>query len=534
MPRLLAPLAALAAVLLVAPPGALAQPFAVTVTERTDLANAPAVHSGAHAEHDGLWLYVGGRHEGGMHAFTTPSFPREDENASVFVYEHETDERWSASVDDLAPAIAEHLRTTNAQFLSRGDSLIVVGGYGYRAADEGFVTFGTMTVLDVPEVIAAVVAGESLAEHVRQPIAWDEALTVAGGHLTALGDRLALVGGNRFDGEYGGTAFTQTYTQAIRTFEVDGSAGLVDVQEVTDPELHRRDGNIGPAVLDDGSLGLGIYGGVFHPTTQGAYLRPIRVTEAGALDLEPTFEQHVGHYTSPVLPLYDSEAGAMHTVFVGGINGFIWNADTEDWQSVGTPPFLPFTDDIAVLSREGGEWSEHYLGDLPSLDGYDGLLGTNAALFLAPDLPMHTEGIVDLDALPAGETLLGWVLGGIEARQPSFGTTSASARVLEVSLLRAIPPATEDPAGLAFAVGEPAPNPSAGPVRLALSLDRPEAVRAEVLDLTGRRVALLHDGPLAAGPHTLTWAAEAAPGLYLVRVTGADGRGASRRVVLAR
>lgn len=509
-----------------------AQPFAVSVTERTDLVSAPALHSGAHAEHGGRWLFVAGR-TNGLHSFGADAFPREFENGALVVYEPSTDTRWSAPLDGLDPAIAEHLRTTNPQYLSRGDSLVVVGGYGHRDEAGTKVTFGAMTVLDVPETIEAVVTGGDLAPHVRQPIAWDDTLAVTGGHLVALGGDLALVGGNRFDGEYGGS-FTQTYTEAIRTFQVS-EAGPVGMREITDPELHRRDGNVAPTVLDDGSLGVGIYGGVFHPTTQDAYLRPLRVDDEGALDIEPTFEQHVGHYTSPVLALYDADSGAMHTVFLGGINGFIWEPATEEWAGVGTPPFLPFTDDIAVLTREGGAWREHYLGDLPPIGDDQGLLGTNASFFLAHGLPMHADGIVDFDALPSGETVMGWFVGGIEAEQPSFGQTSASSRVLEVRLTKAVNPATEGPGALSFALGEPRPNPSRGETRLSLMLDAPQALRADVFDLTGRLVATLHDGMLAAGPHTLTWAAQgAAPGLYLVRVTGADGRGASRRIVLAR
>ncbi|MEL6616655.1 MAG: hypothetical protein AAFQ43_13010, partial [Bacteroidota bacterium] len=49
----------------------------------------------------------------------------------------------------------------------------------------------------------------------------------------------------------------------------------------------------------------------------------------------------------------------------------------------------------------------------------------------------------------------------------------------------------------------------------------PEAARVEVLDALGRRVALLHDGPLA--PPSLTWNAEVAPGVYFVRSVTRSG-----------
>ncbi len=63
-------------------------------------------------------------------------------------------------------------------------------------------------------------------------------------------------------------------------------------------------------------------------------------------------------------------------------------------------------------------------------------------------------------------------------------------------------------------------------------------VRLEVFDLTGRRVAVPLDAPLAAGTHTVAWnGADAggrrlANGVYLVRLD-AGGRRETRRIVLA-
>ena len=65
------------------------------------------------------------------------------------------------------------------------------------------------------------------------------------------------------------------------------------------------------------------------------------------------------------------------------------------------------------------------------------------------------------------------------------------------------------------------PNPFHGTAALTLALDRPQPVRAEVLDVLGRRVAVLHDGALAAGTHTLALDGAGLPvGVYVVRVQG--------------
>ncbi|MEL6614241.1 MAG: T9SS type A sorting domain-containing protein [Bacteroidota bacterium] len=527
MLRAVAPLAL--ALFVSAPALAQSHTFTVQLDERTDLVNAPAVHSGATAEHDGLWLVVSGR-TNGLHGFGAPAFPREYENGDLIVYDRETDTVWSASTDGLDTPLAEALRVTNGQFLARGDSLILVGGYGYRsAADDGaggMATLGTMTVLDVPGVIEAIQTGGDLAPHITQPVVWDDALAVAGGHLVEVDGKLALVGGNRFDGEYGGS-FVQTYTQAVRTLDL-GDDGLTGATEITDPQLHRRDGNVAPIVLDSGEIGVGIYGGVFRPDTQGAFLRPI-LLDGDGIEVAPTFEQHVGHYTSPVLPMYSAAEGEMHTVFFGGINAFTWDDVSEEWMAVGNPPFIPFVDDIGVVSREGGVWSERRLNvRMP------GLLGTNAMFFYDPDVVLYADDIVDFDRLKVGSNRIGWIVGGIEAGAPSFGQTWASERVLEVVVVATINPATGGEAPDGFRVAEAAPNPARGLARVDVTVETPQAIRAEVLDVTGRRVAVLHDGPLATGVHALTWqAGAAAPGLYLVRVSGARGV-ATRRVVLAR
>lgn len=67
------------------------------------------------------------------------------------------------------------------------------------------------------------------------------------------------------------------------------------------------------------------------------------------------------------------------------------------------------------------------------------------------------------------------------------------------------------------------PNPTAGASRLTLTLAAAQPVRVEVLDVLGRRVALLHEGHLPAGAHTLAIPTETlGAGTYLARITGAD------------
>ena len=70
------------------------------------------------------------------------------------------------------------------------------------------------------------------------------------------------------------------------------------------------------------------------------------------------------------------------------------------------------------------------------------------------------------------------------------------------------------------------PNPSGGAVTVALALPSAGPVRVAVYDALGRRVAVVHDGPLGAGVHEFGLDGSALPaGLYVVRATVGDAAG---------
>ena len=81
----------------------------------------------------------------------------------------------------------------------------------------------------------------------------------------------------------------------------------------------------------------------------------------------------------------------------------------------------------------------------------------------------------------------------------------------------------------------PAPNPTGGAASFTVRPAQGGHVTVDLVDLLGRRVAVLHDGPLEGGAaHRFVVAAGALPaGVYVVRVSGAGAR-QTRRVVVAR
>ena len=86
----------------------------------------------------------------------------------------------------------------------------------------------------------------------------------------------------------------------------------------------------------------------------------------------------------------------------------------------------------------------------------------------------------------------------------------------------------------ALVLSPPAPNPAVGVVQLTLDLPEPGDVRLEAFDATGRRVAVLVDGSLSAGSHTVRLRSGGlAPGVYVLRLT-ADAGTTSQRLTVVR
>ncbi|WP_420457629.1 M64 family metallopeptidase [Rubrivirga sp.] len=83
-------------------------------------------------------------------------------------------------------------------------------------------------------------------------------------------------------------------------------------------------------------------------------------------------------------------------------------------------------------------------------------------------------------------------------------------------------------------LGVPRPNPVRASTRLSFWLAAPARARLSVVDVLGREVAVVADGPRAAGAHGVDWAPGALPaGVYLVRLDAA-GVVATRALTLLR
>jgi len=83
-----------------------------------------------------------------------------------------------------------------------------------------------------------------------------------------------------------------------------------------------------------------------------------------------------------------------------------------------------------------------------------------------------------------------------------------------------------------LALSAPRPNPASSEARFTLALDRPGRVVVAAYDVRGRRVAVIQEGPLEAGVHSLALVNRGlSSGTYFIRATAHD-RTVVRRITL--
>ncbi|MBU0984278.1 MAG: T9SS type A sorting domain-containing protein, partial [candidate division Zixibacteria bacterium] len=90
-----------------------------------------------------------------------------------------------------------------------------------------------------------------------------------------------------------------------------------------------------------------------------------------------------------------------------------------------------------------------------------------------------------------------------------------------------------DPSSLdGFILHPNSPNPLNSVTSVCVALPESGHVSLEVTDLLGRRVAVLHDGPLADGETCFEWQATVSSGVYFCRARYGDRLRATKMLVI--
>jgi hypothetical protein len=417
-------------------------PFAVQMNPAT-FPNMPALQGFVVGQSGGRWLLLTGR-RAGLHAISTTltnAFPPSQANDSVYVVDPSVPQVWSAPVTGLPEPLRDALMVTNAEGYQDGDWLYVVGGYGMDTSTDSMITFRTVTAVNVPAVIGAVVADTGLSTAGFQQVN-NFALNVTGGSLMKLNGSFFLVMGQRFDGLYSANPgdydqFVQEYKQSVQVLQITPNPLTVSIldtiqqnpNDMSQP-FHRRDLIGVGAFAPDGTKRLAVYGGVFVPGQLEAYQYPVYITDTATAVVDSSFFQAMSLYDCAVVPLWDQTNARMHTVLFGGISLYSYSADSA---TLAANIELPFIDDVSVVTvTANGTTQAAYTWEMPAR------IGSDARFIPDPAVSIDAEtGVVLMNSLPAGTpTRVGWIYGGILSQVPITSNqttqTSATSAVYEI------------------------------------------------------------------------------------------------------
>jgi hypothetical protein len=478
--------------------------------EPVTILNAPNVHSFSWGKtSDGKWIIIGGRIDGLHQRQPFAAFLESDNNTDIYLVDPIDNQTWSASLNVLQASIFEQLQSTNQEFVQRDNTLYVIGGYGYSETQNDHITYPNLTAINIDGLATAIMNGTSITSYFRQISNTNMAVT--GGQLGLLDDVFYLCGGQYFEGRYNpmgpghGPGFIQNYTDEIRNFEIvdDGTnLSIINYTAQNDVNnLHRRDYNMSPQIFPNGETGFTMFSGVFQHDVNLPWLNTVDVTASG-YTVNNSFNQYLSQYHSAKVPIYDVINNTMHTVFFGGISQY--KLDEND--NLVQDDNVPFVNTISKVTRfNDGSMLESSLDIV-----MPALLGSGAEFIPIDENSNYlSNGIVDLNNLQIGATLVGHIFGGIESSQENIffinnGTqSSASNQIFEVYINKSvlgIDEITLDSDNI-YNI-KVYPNPSKDIFSVELFIPNTDMVIIEVCDLSGKLVESL-ELKRSIGRHTI-------------------------------
>jgi hypothetical protein len=479
-------------------------PYQVSV-RKNPIPDLPALHSYAFGQYDGKWILIGGRKDGLHSHQPSAAFPVSLSNDVIYIVNPDNKQVMSRSLSELSTGLREQLQSTNMNFHQVGDTLYIIGGYGFSAGANGHITYPYLSSVNLPALVQAISQNQSIGiafQQLNNPM-----FAVTGGQLGSISNRLYLVGGHRFDGRYNrndGPSFTQSYTNAVRIFTVQNSPVLTAQlhSQLNDSlHLHRRDYNLLPQFFPDGTFGYTISSGVFQIQANLPFLYPVHVFEDSIAPVQG-FNQYLSNYHGAKVCLHDSTQNTMHNLFFGGMSQY-YMLGTQMIQDNG----VPFVRTISRLSRYAdGSFAEFALPE--EMPGFH---GASSEFIPNLKLPYLKKEILRLEHLPVGDSvLLGHIVGGIFSpslnpfNNNNTSSTSADSEIFEVWIKPTLPVSTEKLPGENPFTVHAFPNPFRDEVTLQFELPKAMNVHCFVSDTRGSVLDSRSLGKMEAGEHTYT------------------------------
>lgn len=492
------------------------------VLKSTQIEGLGGIQSYARGEWQGYWFIFGGRLDGLHLRMPFASFDVAGHNNQILMVSPADNEVLKRPLTGLPTLLGEQLSSTNMQFYQVGKYLYITGGYGYSNSSNDHITYPYLTAVDLEKLLTNIKSGTSINSAFRQVS--HAGFEVTGGYMGRIGEEFYLVGGQKFRGRYNpmgpghGPGFEQQYTDAIRKFRIndDGqNIAVTDYQEIKDPALfHKRDYNMLPQIMPDGSEGLTAFSGVFRTDADLPFLNCVNIAPQGYAE-QPSFNQLFNHYHCAHVPLYDSISREMHNVFFGGIAQFYMSNGTQIKDDN-----VPFVRTIADVVRTRDNKMKEYVLDV-EMPGY---LGSGAEFFISDDIALTSNGVVRMNTLTGDTVLLGYIFGGIASTGKNifFSNTgsqsSASSNIYKVYLVRGTGSFTGE-TSQNFTNLTVYPNPVTGVLNVSFSVQNYSEAEVSVLDEMGRIVMEDTLGRLVPGNHSYRKNLENFPqGTYLLKL----------------
>lgn len=502
------------------------QPFSVSLVQ-SSITAVPAVHSTAFASWNGKWIFIGGRLDG-LHNFQGGmGFLKYMRNDSVYVVDPVSNTQWVAPLTSLPNYVREAISSSNEEFYQADSMLYIVGGYGRCDSLLTNITFPTLTSVNLNILLDRVINGNPVDAAIRQ--IQDSNLFITGGHLKKIDSTYYLMFGHRFDGMYskltGSTLFTQTYSNSIRTFNIndDGtSLSISNYQTLVDTNnFHRRDLNVVEQIFPNGDFGYTAFGGVFQKGANMPYLTPIDIFSSTSYQHNAGFNQNLNQYETASMPVYDSINNYMHTIFFGGIS--LYTYDTVN-QVLVQDTLIPFVNTISKISRDGaGNLMEYKMPvDMPSL------MGTNSRFVPDTNIYIRHHSVVDLNSL-SGNMRVGWIINGINSDYPNIADTDPEGFSRPNPLVYEVwidvdPNAVEDVALSNSILGlNVYPNPTGHTAYIDFVMNENGKATIDVVDVNGKLMKKFSfNGKKSETIHIPVSTSSYAPGLYtcIIRTPG--------------
>lgn len=386
-----------------------------------DSSKLPALRDPVIGTYGGKWLIVSGSF-GNFHDFNNTF------NTSIYVYNPATAQIYSVDISssNLPVAVKNQLASTSPNTLQDGDTLYLIGGF-YTPDNTNFTTLNTITSINVPGMMAAVMRGDTnLAPFVTFNTSVPQFL-VTGGQLGKIGNYFYLAFGQRCEGAY--CANLQVYTNSIYKFSTDPTLSAISiVNTVTHPDLdgsgwRRRDYTLTPVILNSAE-NLFALGGPFTPGSD-AFVWTNGITFDGNLQSNDHFINQQGNqYLSPHVSMYSAAKKMTYVATFSGLSNLYWSTNGLVYDNS-----TPYGNIMDLITTDDAGRVNEYANLQPLCSGrplssclYMGLM----AKFIPEQNHFDSRRVLLLDELSqTTPTLIGYVYAGLLSPvQDIFGTNS--------------------------------------------------------------------------------------------------------------